>query len=191
MGATGLGRTGFAHIAGLHKGEESQAATGGEEGSLESAPGVVAGGRGQQAQAGSWGGGGVTLSGDLGRAVEACSPKWISQQLHGTDAAGGSSQGDLGAALLGPGSGITWSPWPGCRGAWNCRAVSDFKVMTNPGSFLPGGITRLGPQAHSVPACVCALLRARVGVKPQGHTPSLSHLTPQRLAGHLARAGHS
>lgn len=58
MGATGLGRTGFAHIAGLHKGEESQAATGGEEGSLESAPGVVAGGRGQQAQAGSWGGGG-------------------------------------------------------------------------------------------------------------------------------------
>ena len=113
------------------------------------------------------GGDAVTLSGDVGRAAEACSPKWISQQLHGTDAAGGGSRGELGVALPGPGSGVSRSPWPGCQGARNCQAVPVFKVMTNPGSFLPGGIKRLGPQIRCVPACVCDHMRVLVGMKTQ------------------------
>lgn len=99
----------------------------------------------------------IVLSEDSGRALEACSPQWISQQVNGTDATSGGRQGDLGVAFLGPESDITWSPWPGSPGAWNCQAVSIFKVVTNSGSVLPGGIKHGGPQIH----CVCARVYMR------------------------------
>ena len=99
----------------------------------------------------------IALSEHLGRAAEACLPKWISQQVNGIDATSGGSQGYLGVAFLGPELDITWSPWPGSPGAWNCQAVSIFKMVTNSGSFLPGGIEQGGPQIH----CVCARVHVR------------------------------
>lgn len=44
-------------------------------------------------------------------------------------------------------------------------------MITNPGSFLPGGIKRLGPQTHCVPACVSDLMRVHVGMKTQVTNP--------------------
>ena len=151
MGATGLGRTGFAPTAGLQKGEEGQTAAGGEEGDSCQHQEQWRGRGGKQGGAGAlsrsvgtWAeprkhvrlNGFPSISTELMPPVEAAEENWESH-FWGQDRAS--------VGLLG-------------QGVRNCQAASIFKVMTNPGSFVPGGIKRLGPQIRCVPACVCDLM---------------------------------